>query len=296
MNSDGSGLVGGLYNGVGQALQLDSSGNLKIVGSISATNPSVGTNGSAIPTSSTQIGASDGTNLQQLLVESATQRNLRTSLYIAGVQLAADQSNTELRTSLYGKSTTAGDTAIKFDSSGRPQINIDQWNGATPGLANPVIDEDIIRAYIAAGQGFMATTGKQTSGGALQAGMAIWNNNTAKNVLIYSIKVGDAASGVHTLYLGTADPGLSGLTVTGYNAKAAGAAPVGASTQGQNTAITVGGTYNQVDTTYGLANQGSEMLLSGAIILLPASAINGLLLSVSTATNVWQASMKWVEF
>src|SRR6267142_1865680 len=37
--------------------------------------------GSAIPTSNTLIGASDGTNLQQLLVESASNRNLRIGIY-----------------------------------------------------------------------------------------------------------------------------------------------------------------------------------------------------------------------
>ncbi len=44
-------------------------------------NASVGANGSALPTSSTLIGASDGTNEQPLQVESATNKNLRTSLY-----------------------------------------------------------------------------------------------------------------------------------------------------------------------------------------------------------------------
>jgi fibronectin-binding autotransporter adhesin len=84
-----SDLVGGVYNssaptltnGQQASLQLDSSGNLKISGSITASNPSVGTNGSAIPTSSTQIGASDGTNLQQLLVESSSHPNLRVGIY-----------------------------------------------------------------------------------------------------------------------------------------------------------------------------------------------------------------------
>lgn len=40
-----------------------------ISGSITATNPSVGSNGAAIPTSSTLVGASDGTNLQPLKVD-----------------------------------------------------------------------------------------------------------------------------------------------------------------------------------------------------------------------------------
>ncbi len=48
---------------------------ISITGSISATNPSVGTNGAAIPTSSTEIGASDGVNLQPLQVDAS--KNLK---------------------------------------------------------------------------------------------------------------------------------------------------------------------------------------------------------------------------
>lgn len=67
-------------------------GKMDISGTVTAANPSVGTDGSAIPASSTLLGASDGTNLQQLLVESATQRNLRVALFNAGNELAVDAS------------------------------------------------------------------------------------------------------------------------------------------------------------------------------------------------------------
>ncbi len=59
-------------------------------GSGNFNNASVSANGSAIPASSTLIGASDGTNLQQLLVESASNRNLRTAIYNGANQLAID--------------------------------------------------------------------------------------------------------------------------------------------------------------------------------------------------------------
>lgn len=54
---------------------------MAIGGTISATNPSVGTDGSAIPTSSTLLGASDGTNLQPLQVESASNKNLKVAVF-----------------------------------------------------------------------------------------------------------------------------------------------------------------------------------------------------------------------
>jgi len=54
--------------GQSNPLSLDTTGALRITGSISSSNPSVGTNNAAIPTSSTQIGGSDGTNLQVVRV------------------------------------------------------------------------------------------------------------------------------------------------------------------------------------------------------------------------------------
>ena len=59
-------LVAGI-DGAGDArvVSIDTAtGALEITGAISATNPSVGTNNAAIPASSTQVGGSDGTNLQ----------------------------------------------------------------------------------------------------------------------------------------------------------------------------------------------------------------------------------------
>lgn len=63
-----------------------------VAGTITAENPSVSSTGAAIPSYATQIGASDGTNLQQLLVESSSQRNLRVSLFNAGNEVAVDAS------------------------------------------------------------------------------------------------------------------------------------------------------------------------------------------------------------
>ena len=60
----------------GQAWNVNGTVNIgntvTVTGSISATNPSVGTAGAAIPTSDTLIGASDGTNLQPLRTSTTT--------------------------------------------------------------------------------------------------------------------------------------------------------------------------------------------------------------------------------
>jgi hypothetical protein len=85
------------------ALKVDGSGVTQPVsgtvtsnaGSGNFNNASVGTDGSAIPGSSTLIGASDGANLQQLLVESASNRNLRTALYNGANQAAIDSAGNQ---------------------------------------------------------------------------------------------------------------------------------------------------------------------------------------------------------
>jgi hypothetical protein len=82
----------------GGALKVDNSAVVQPVsgtvtanaGTGSFNNASVGATGSAAPGSSTQLGATDGTNLQALQVESAANRNLRTAIYNGAVELALD--------------------------------------------------------------------------------------------------------------------------------------------------------------------------------------------------------------
>jgi hypothetical protein len=63
------------FNNGGTMTAVSAAAPLPITGSISATNPSVGTDGAAIPTSSTLLGGSDGTNLQPLQVDGS--KNLK---------------------------------------------------------------------------------------------------------------------------------------------------------------------------------------------------------------------------
>jgi hypothetical protein len=68
----GSGTAGSSATGVVTIQGIASGTPVPISGSITATNPSVGTTGNATPTSSTLIGASDGTNLQALRTSTTT--------------------------------------------------------------------------------------------------------------------------------------------------------------------------------------------------------------------------------
>lgn len=68
-------------------LQTDVNGNLKVTTVNSAAETDAASPGSAVPAQTSWIGASDGTDLQGLRVESATQPNLRTSLYYGATEM-----------------------------------------------------------------------------------------------------------------------------------------------------------------------------------------------------------------
>ncbi len=112
----GQGIAGTPAGGVVTIQGVAGGTAVPVSGSISATNPSVGTDGSAIPTSSTLVGASDGTNLQQLLVESASNRNLRTGIYSGA-----------------NEATVTGANALKVDGSAATQpVSGTFWQATQP--------------------------------------------------------------------------------------------------------------------------------------------------------------------
>jgi len=412
------------FNNAGTMTAVSAASPLPITGSISASNPSVGTDGSAIPTSSTLLGGSDGTNLQPLQVDGS--KNLKvtaSSLPLpTGASTAAKQpalgtagtassdvltvqgiasmtalktdgsavtqpvsgtfwqttqpvsgtvtanAGTNLNTSALALETggnlasakadldtivtntnkipaspategghlatidtvqgATADAAVVGDNNGTVSAKLrgltkifndvwdstnhrlyndvsDRWArqagqvdlarvlGATMSATNPLIDQDQIRAFILTGQSYSATTGKQTSGGAIQTGACLLNNNTAKNILIYSVRVGCATSSVHALNLVTADPAISGVTIAAVNAKAGGAAS-SVTLEAQNTAVSTAGSI--FDEQYILANTSVEFLQNGAAIYLPPNAVNGVLVLPNTSTNVWFVGFKWVEY
>ena len=148
---------------------------LAISGSISATNPSVGTDGSAIPTSSTLIGASDGTNLQQLLVESASNRNLRIGIYQAG---------NEASIGAFHNSDAQMFSAI---------TNVLATGGSVPYLYNPSGLADRQRAIGIDGIPAMgiSTSGQQLAGPALTT---TFNGAVTGSALAQSVAVGSSAN------------------------------------------------------------------------------------------------------
>jgi len=95
-----------------------------------------------------------------------------------------------------------GGQALALDASGN--LKVISENSA----ALPVVTEDTIRAYIIAGQGFNATTGKVSAANANQAVSFFSPVGNTKNVLLYSLEImyNNANAITHDVRLASADP------------------------------------------------------------------------------------------
>lgn len=179
--------------------------------------------------------------------------------------------------------------SLALDASGN--LKVISENSATL----PVVTEDQIRAYIVNGQGFSASSGKQNSTASGTVGLAVFNPvNSAKNVLIYSVRFFSGNNGTHQLMLITADPAYTAITPQNMNFGSAIAAA--AVTEYTNTAITPPGTA--IDSYGALATTESQFLPNGECLLLPArqAGILGIFVGVVANTNVWSVTVRWIEF
>ncbi len=163
-------------------------------------------------------------------------------------------------------------------------------------VTNPAITEDQIRAWIANGQGFSASTGVLNSAaGTNNYALSVFNPSTSgKNILIYSIQVANG-SGAMTALLQrvTADPAFT--AVTPLNAKLGGSASAIAGHVSQATSNqTLSGTYDQVIT---IASTTMELLTNGAAILLPNGSSEGLVQYIQTYSAAINSILaRWIEF
>ena len=104
-------------------MQGNASGTpLPISGSLTATNPSVSTNNAAAPSSSTQVGGTDGTNLQSVRIFDADSG--AGSQWILGVQLRATGSGGSVEIGTSG-------TPIRIDPTGTTNQPVNQGNAGT---------------------------------------------------------------------------------------------------------------------------------------------------------------------
>src|SRR6266487_544529 len=130
----------------------------------------------------------------------------------------------EIKTSLYGKNAAAGDTAIQVNSDGSQQMDLRKVLGAAMSATNPVITQAQFVVAALGAKVYTATTGDITLGTSATGGLSIFNNSTAKTIIIFSIEGYNFSTGIHVdVRMTTSDPAL-GTAVTPVNASAGGAA------------------------------------------------------------------------
>ncbi len=173
--------------------------------------------------------------------------------------------------------------------------NLKVTSGGNP-VTNPTLTSDQIRAWIANGQAFSASTGMLNSAsGTNNYALSIFNpNNSGKNILVYSIQVANGSGGITAiLQRVTSDPAFT--AVTPLNAKLGGSASAIAGHVSQATSNqTLSGAYDQVIT---LASTTMELLINGAAILLPNGGNNGLVTYIQTySAAINSILMRWVEY
>jgi hypothetical protein len=194
-------------------------------------------------------------------------------------------------------------------SLGNLKSGLVEINGQTPqvetvgaAMAGALVTEDTIRRLILAGKCFAATTGKVTAPGAATLGFQLFNPaNSGKNILIYSIKLDNAAAGFDDLRQTTADvssiAGWANTAIVPVNREGGGGASI-ATIGYSNVNLTGGLLGSSTDTPNSTGNVPTELLTNGDCIFLPASAsINGFALYLNlTGTTVWSVGVKYLEW
>ena len=184
-------------------------------------------------------------------------------------------------------------SGLALDAAGNLKVS----SGGNP-ITNPAITEDQIRAWIANGQGFSATTGiLNSAAGTNNYPLSVFNpDNSGKSILLYSVQVSNGSGGqTALLQLVTSNPAFT-TQVTPINMKAGGpnsTLPATAITT-TTTSQTIAAPYEQVAT---LAGTTLELLSNGAAILLPSGSNNGLVAYIQTYSAAINAILvRWVEF
>jgi hypothetical protein len=168
------------------------------------------------------------------------------------------------------------------------------------GASTPVTVYDQVRAYIAAGQGFVYSTAQQQSpAGSVNLGLSVFNpSNSGKNVLIYSIKV--FYTGYAMFFLAptnTTDPALGNVALV-VNSNLGNVRTSVASATYTNTSLTAPAASSILEGAQAAGNYTiADMLANNNAYLLPKGSANGLLLFFnSPSANTWIATIKGIEY
>jgi hypothetical protein len=276
-NSDGSTLVGAQKTGTsqGQALQVDTSGNLLV-------NVAVGGGGGG----GSVVNIADPTTPANKLAVDASGKigvnNFPSTQPVSGTVSVGNFPSTQ---------PVSGTVSVgNFPAT--QSMNLSQVNGTAHSVNNPLLTEDQLRAWIVNGQGFSATTGKLTAGGALTGGISIFNPNASgKTLILLSLGYIIGNNSFNQVNLTTSDPAL-GTSVAATNNKAGSATASVASCSSANTTVTPAGTLCM--SIGSASNTFTQSLSGGNVLVIPPN--NGVAFySNLSGSNSWSVTLTWVE-
>ncbi len=261
-NADGSTLVGGQKTGTsqGQALQVDTSGNLLV---------------------NVAIGGGGGGGSIVNIADPTTPAN----------KLAVDSSG-KIGVNNFPSTQPVSGTVSVGNFPTEQSINLNQVNGTAHSVNNPVITEDQLRAWIMNGQGFTVTTGKLTAGSAITGGLSVFNPNASgKTLIILSLSYIIGNNSFNQVNLTTSDPAL-GTGVSATNNKAGSATASVTSCSSANTTVTPAGTLSM--SIGSASNTSTQAFTNGNVLIVPPN--NGVAFySNLSGTNSWAVALTWVE-
>lgn len=222
-----------VFNNSGTMTAVSAANGLPITGSITATNPSVGSTGAAIPASATMAGASDGTNLRALQVESSSQLNLRVGIYQGANEV-----------------TVTGANALKVDNSGVTQpisaSSLPLPTGASTAAKQPALgtagsaSSDVLTV-----QGIASMTALKVDGSGVTqpvSGTITANAGTGNFTVVQA-----TGSNLHAVLDSGSTTAATQATASNLNAQVVGATASGASNAGNP--VKIAGVYNSTQPT-----------------------------------------------
>ncbi len=159
--------------------------------------------------------------------------------------------------------------------------------------------QDWVHTLTLQGKAYSATTGLLNStGGTNSYPLSIFNPaSSGKNVLIYALHISSGTSSANSISVfvqnTTSNPTYA-TAANVLNARLGGAASaLAASCTFTTTSQTLNGPYMQVEVSTGPI----ELLLNGALILLPAGSANGITVFLQTyAAGFNTITARWLEF
>lgn len=191
-----------------------------------------------------------------------------------------------------GLTPTGQGLALQLDASGNLKTTDSMGASAT----TPLITQDQIRAWIASGQGFTGTTGKQNAGASnATLGLSVFNPAASgKTLLLFSLKaVFAGANSTHVVTLTTADPALGNAAVVTNNKAGNGTTSVASTTFATASQSIVGTLHDYVQTAQ---NGTLEVFTNGDVVLLMPGYGLTYWMNITSVGGNWGVTASWIEF